>query len=200
MFLICVYGNRLLLVVDIVCVVFIVVVILVMFVCLFVKVEVGRNEVGEMLGGYDISLSGWGGFSFFIGVLLVVYMFSVIGMVLVMVEECDDLVVKLLRVIVFCVLVGGVVGFFFVCFVIFFVCERELLIIGVDYFYMCYYVGFGIYFWCFCCLGFVLYFCCCYGFFCWGFGIEYFCFDYYVFLFYFYYCCCVVLYLGVCLW
>lgn len=62
-------GNRVLPVVDTLCAAFTAVTILVTLVCLSARAGAGRHSVRETLGGYDTSLSGWGGFSFFIGML-----------------------------------------------------------------------------------------------------------------------------------
>lgn len=171
-FLICAYGNRLLPAVDTACAAFTAVAILVTLVCLSAKAEVGRNEVGETLGGYDTSLSGWGGFSFFIGVLPAAYTFSAIGMVSAMAEECDDPAVKLPRAIALCVPVGGVAGLFFVCLAIPFVRERELLTTGVDHPYMRHHAGLGIHPRRPRRPGFALHLCCCHGLPRWGLGTE----------------------------
>ncbi|KAK4173923.1 putative amino acid permease [Triangularia setosa] len=113
-FLVCAFGNRLLPAVDTACAAFTAVAIFITLVCLSVKAEVGRNSPAATLGHYDTSLSGWGGFSFFIGILPAAYTFSAIGMVSAMAEECDDPAVKLPKAIALCVPVGGIAGLFFI--------------------------------------------------------------------------------------
>ncbi|KAK0744916.1 amino acid/polyamine transporter I [Apiosordaria backusii] len=113
-FLVCAFGNRLLPAVDTACAAFTAVAIFITLVCLSAKAEVGRNSPADTLGHYDTSLSGWGSFSFFIGILPAAYTFSAIGMVSAMAEECDDPAVKLPKAIALCVPVGGIAGLFFI--------------------------------------------------------------------------------------
>lgn len=113
-FVVCAYGNRMLPVVDTVCAGFTAVAILITLVCLSVKAEAGRNSPADTLGYYDTSLSGWGNFSFFIGMLPSAYVFSSIGMVSAMAEEVRDPAVKVPRALAWCIPVGGIAGLFFV--------------------------------------------------------------------------------------
>lgn len=108
------FGNRLLPMVDTFCAAFTALAIFITLVSLSVKADVGRNSPAETLGHYDTTLSGWGGFSFFIGILPAAYTFSAIGMVSSMAEECGDPTVKLPKAIALCVPVGGIAGLFFV--------------------------------------------------------------------------------------
>jgi amino acid transporter len=66
------------------------------------------------LGHYDASLSGWGDFSFFIGLLPPSYTFSAIGMIASMADECPDSEVKLPQAISLCVPLAGSAGLFFI--------------------------------------------------------------------------------------
>ncbi|OAQ82552.1 amino acid protein [Purpureocillium lilacinum] len=66
------------------------------------------------LGHEDITLSGWGGFSFFIGILPPAYTFSALGMITSMAEECGDVTIKLPRALSLAVPVGFVAGLFFI--------------------------------------------------------------------------------------
>ncbi|KAK1749832.1 putative amino acid permease [Echria macrotheca] len=113
-FVVVAFGNRLLPMVDTICAAFTALAILITLVCLSAKADVGRNSPGETLGHYDTTLSGWGGFSFFIGILPAAYTFSAIGMVSAMAEECGDPAVKLPKAISLCVPVGGIAGLFFI--------------------------------------------------------------------------------------
>ncbi|KAJ6443684.1 amino acid permease [Purpureocillium lavendulum] len=75
----------------------------------------GGSTFGSIHPGHeDITLSGWGGFSFFIGILPPAYTFSALGMITSMAEECGDVTVKLPRAISLAVPVGFVAGLFFV--------------------------------------------------------------------------------------
>lgn len=113
-FVICAFGNRFLPMVDTFCAGFTAVTIFVTLVCLATKADVGRHSVADTLAYYDDTLSGWGGFSFFIGMLPSAYTFSAIGMISVMAEECRDPAVKLPKALALCVPIGGLAGLFFV--------------------------------------------------------------------------------------
>ena len=47
--------------------------IIVILIALSVSANAGRHSAGFALGNYDESLSGWGGFTFFIGLLPAAY-------------------------------------------------------------------------------------------------------------------------------
>ncbi|KAI1499700.1 amino acid transporter [Biscogniauxia marginata] len=113
-FFIVAFGNKILPTVDTICAIFTAISILVTCICLSVKAETGRHSPSYTLGHYDTSLSGWGSFSFWIGVLPSAYTFSAIGMVSSMAEECGNPTVKLPNAISLCVPVGGIVGLFFI--------------------------------------------------------------------------------------
>ncbi|CRG85625.1 Amino-acid permease BAT1 homolog [Talaromyces islandicus] len=111
---ICTFGNRFLPMVDIICAAWTAVSILIILIAVSVKAEVGRHDASYSLGHYDTSLSGWGGFTFFIGLLPAAYCFSAIGMISSMAEECANAVVKVPQAIALCIPVGGIAGLFFV--------------------------------------------------------------------------------------
>ncbi|KAB5581138.1 amino acid/polyamine transporter I [Coniochaeta sp. 2T2.1] len=113
-FFIAAFGNKFLPSVDTLCAVFTLLAIFITLICLSVKASVGRNSPADTLGYYDDSLSGWGGFSFFIGLLPSAYTFSAIGMISAMAEECESPTVKLPKAISLCVPVGGIAGLFFI--------------------------------------------------------------------------------------
>lgn len=71
--------NKFLPMVDTLCAVFTLVTIFVCLIALSVKAEVGRHSIDYALTHYDKSFSGWGGFSFFIGLLPSAYTFSALG-------------------------------------------------------------------------------------------------------------------------
>lgn len=72
-FFICAYGNRLLPMVDTICAAFTAISILITCICLASKAGAGRHSAADTLGAYDMSLDGWGHFSFFIGILPAAY-------------------------------------------------------------------------------------------------------------------------------
>ncbi|KAL1999092.1 hypothetical protein VTN02DRAFT_5063 [Thermoascus thermophilus] len=111
---ICIFGNRFLPKVDMICSIFIAVAIVVILITLSVTAQAGRHSVAWALGHYDKSLAGWGGFTFFIGLLPPAYTFSAIGMVSSMAEECTDPAVKVPQAMGLCVPVAGFAGLFFI--------------------------------------------------------------------------------------
>jgi len=88
--------------------------IIVILLALSISAASGRHSAAYTLGHYDTSFSGWGGFTFFIGLLPAAYTFSAIGMISSMAEECDNPAVKVPRAMSLCVPVGGIAGFFFI--------------------------------------------------------------------------------------
>ncbi|KAK3670126.1 hypothetical protein LTR78_009973 [Recurvomyces mirabilis] len=76
--------------------------IVVILIALSVKAAAGRHSPSYTLGHYDASLSGWGSFTFFIGLLPSAYTFSALGMISSMAEECPDPAVKVPRAIALC--------------------------------------------------------------------------------------------------
>ncbi|KAI2632493.1 amino acid transporter [Hypomontagnella submonticulosa] len=108
------FGNKLLPLVDTICAVFTAISIIVTCIYVSVKADVGRHSPSYTLGHYDTSLSGWNGFSFWIGILPSAYTFSAIGMISSMAEECGDPTIKLPNAISLCIPVGGIAGLFFI--------------------------------------------------------------------------------------
>ena len=90
MFAICAFGNRLLPYVDTVASVWNAVTIVVVLIGLSATAKVGRHSAADTLGYYDTSISGWGGFSFFIGLLPAAYTYAAVGMIASMAEEVRD--------------------------------------------------------------------------------------------------------------
>jgi amino acid transporter len=111
---ICTFANRYLPQVDIFCASWTALAIIVILIALSVTAEAGRHSAEYALGHYDKSLSGWGGFTFFIGLLPPAYTFSAFGMVSSMAEEVAMPAIKVPQAISLCVPVGGVAGLFFV--------------------------------------------------------------------------------------
>ncbi|KAG9782538.1 Choline transport protein [Exophiala dermatitidis] len=111
---ICTFGNRYLPMVDTICAGWTALSIVVILIALSVKADAGRHSTSYALGHYDTSFSGWGGFTFFIGLLPPAYTFSALGMVSAMAEECASPALKLPRAMSLCVPVGGLAGLFFI--------------------------------------------------------------------------------------
>ncbi|TID13758.1 amino acid transporter [Venturia nashicola] len=112
--IICIFGNKYLPTVDMICAAFTAISILIIMIALSVKADVGRHSASYALGHYDTSFSGWGGFTFFIGLLPAAYTFSAIGMISAMAEEVDHPATKVPTAISLCVPVGGIAGLFFI--------------------------------------------------------------------------------------
>jgi amino acid transporter len=113
-FVICATCNKWLPMVDTVVAAWTVVSIIIIMIALSVTASVGRHPPSYALGNYDKSLSGWGDFTFFIGLLPPAYCFAAIGMISSMAEECHDAPVKVPNAISLCVPVGGITGLFFI--------------------------------------------------------------------------------------
>lgn len=113
-FLIVAFGNRFLPMVDTICAAWTAISILIIMIALAAKADVGRHSASYALGHYDTSLSGYGGFTFFIGLLPAAYTFSAIGMISSMAEEVSDPAIKVPKAIALCVPVGGLAGLFFI--------------------------------------------------------------------------------------
>lgn len=113
-FAICTFFNRFLPMVDTICAAWTGISIIIILIALSVKAGAGRHSAAYTLGHYDQSFAGWGGFTFFIGLLPAAYTFSAIGMISSMAEECSDPAIKVPRAISLCIPVGGIAGFFFI--------------------------------------------------------------------------------------
>lgn len=88
--------------------------IFVILVALSVTADVGRHSASYALSNYDTSLSGWGGFTFFIGLLPAAYTFSAIGMISSMAEEVEDPSIQVPKAMSLCVPIGCLAGLFFI--------------------------------------------------------------------------------------
>ncbi|KAK2775097.1 hypothetical protein FQN53_003312 [Emmonsiellopsis sp. PD_33] len=109
------FGNRLLPHVDTFAALFCAVSILATLIGVSIKAGVGRHSVRDTLLYYDNTISGWGNFSFFIGLLPSAWAYSSIGMISSMAEECDNPTVKLPKAMSLIVPVSAVTG---VCFIL----------------------------------------------------------------------------------
>ncbi len=76
--------------------------------------DAGRHSAAYTLGHYDKALSGYGGFSWFIGLLPAAYTFAALGLISSMAEECRDPAVDLPKALSLCIPIAGVAGLFFI--------------------------------------------------------------------------------------
>lgn len=113
-FVICTVADRILPMVDTMAAIWNLLTVIFILVALAVLAKAGRHSAGEALGNYDDSLSGWGDFSFFIGLLPPAYCFCAIGMVVSMSEECADPEVEVSRGITMCIPLGGIASLLFI--------------------------------------------------------------------------------------
>lgn len=111
---ICALCNSYLPMIDTICAAWTAISIVVILIALSVSAAFGRHSPAYSLGNYDTSLSGYGGFTFFIGLLPAAYTFSAIGMISSMAEECNDPAVRVPKAISLCIPVGGIAGLFFI--------------------------------------------------------------------------------------
>jgi amino acid transporter len=111
---ICTFANKYLPQVDIACATWTALTIIVILIAVSVKADTGRHSASYALTYYDTSFSGWGSFTFFIGLLPAAYTFSAIGMVSSMAEEVAQPAIKVPRAISLAVPVGFIAGLFFI--------------------------------------------------------------------------------------
>lgn len=100
--------------IDTICAAWTAMSILIILIALSVSAKEGRHSASYSLGNYDTSFAGWGGFTFFIGLLPAAYTFSGIGMVASMAEEVSNPTIKVPQAIALSVPVGGLAGLFFI--------------------------------------------------------------------------------------
>ncbi|KAK5103515.1 hypothetical protein LTS08_002930 [Lithohypha guttulata] len=113
-FLIVAFGNRILPYVDTVASAWNAVTILIVLIALSVKAGAGRHSAAYALGHYDKSFSGWGRFTFFIGLLPAAYTYAAIGMITSMAEETTHPAIDVPRAMSWCIPISFVAGLFFV--------------------------------------------------------------------------------------
>ncbi|KAG1869473.1 amino acid transporter [Suillus subalutaceus] len=115
----CIFFNRLLPTVDIICACWTGLGIIVISICLLAKAAAGRRSVSFALGNFDPTFSGWTpGWSFFIGLLpwdwalnyALAYTFSAIGMIVNMAEEVHNPSEVLPKAIISSVPIGTLTG------------------------------------------------------------------------------------------
>ncbi|RSL46525.1 hypothetical protein CEP54_013800 [Fusarium duplospermum] len=88
--------------------------IIVILVALLVKADRGRHDANYAFTNYDKSFSGWGDFTFFIGLLPSAYTFSAVGMISSMAEQTAQPAVKVPRAISLAVPVEFISGLLFI--------------------------------------------------------------------------------------
>lgn len=113
-FVIVAFGNRILPYVDTVASVWNGITILIVLIALSVKAGAGRHSISYALGNYDTSFSGWGGFTFFIGLLPAAYTYAAIGLITSMAEEVARPTVDVSRAMTWCLPISFVAGLFFI--------------------------------------------------------------------------------------
>lgn len=113
-FLIVAFGNRILPYIDTIASGWNAITILIVCIALSAKADVGRHSASYALGHYDKSFSGWGGFTFFIGLLPAAYTYAAIGMITSMAEETAQPSVDVSRAMTWCIPISFVAGLFFI--------------------------------------------------------------------------------------
>jgi len=113
-FMICTFFNRYLPIVDTIIGAWTATSIIVILIALSVSAKSGRHNASYALNNYDESFSGWGGFTFFIGLLPAAYTFSGIGLITSMAEECHEPAVLVPKALSLAIPVGGVAGLMFI--------------------------------------------------------------------------------------
>ncbi|KAL7904179.1 putative amino acid permease [Trichoderma velutinum] len=113
-FLVCAFGNRILPYIDTVASVWNGLTILIVCIALSVTAKAGRHSVSDALAFYDKSFSGWGNFTFFIGLLPTAYTFAAIGMITSMAEEVADPARDVPKALSLVVPISTVAGLFFI--------------------------------------------------------------------------------------
>ena len=63
---------------------------MIVLIALSATAKAGRHSASDTLGYYDTTISGWNGFSFFIGLLPAAYTYAALGMISSMAEEVRD--------------------------------------------------------------------------------------------------------------
>ncbi|KAI6042375.1 amino acid transporter [Pisolithus marmoratus] len=115
----CLFFNKYLPIIDVICACWTALGIVVILVCLSVKAAAGRRPVSFALGGFDAA-SGWApGWSFFIGLLPVTYTYAAIGMIASMAEEVHDPSKILPRAMAWSVPIGAIWGVVFLLPIVF---------------------------------------------------------------------------------
>lgn len=113
-FTVCAFGNKILPYVDTVASVWNGITILIVCIALSATADVGRHSASYALANYDKSFSGWGDFTFFIGLLPAAYTFAAIGMITSMAEEVADPSKEVPNALSLVVPISFIAGLFFI--------------------------------------------------------------------------------------
>ncbi|KAL4755985.1 putative amino acid permease [Aspergillus foveolatus] len=106
-FLICATGDRRLPLIDTLAAASTLLACMVVAITLSATAKTGRHSASYGLGHSETGLSGWGDFSFFIGLLPPAYTLSALGMVTSMSEECVDAEVQMPKAMVLVPVISG---------------------------------------------------------------------------------------------
>ncbi|KIK79789.1 hypothetical protein PAXRUDRAFT_36350 [Paxillus rubicundulus Ve08.2h10] len=107
----CLFFNKYLPTVDILCVCWTALGILAILICVSITAAAGRRPASFALGGFNASASGWTpGWSFFVGLLPPAYVYSTIGMAVSMAEEVHNASETLPKAISWSVPIGTIWG------------------------------------------------------------------------------------------
>ncbi|KAG1869471.1 amino acid transporter [Suillus subalutaceus] len=113
-FLFCLFFNKHLPTIDIICACWTGLGIIVILICLSIKAAAGRHSIAFALGHFDPSYSGWTpGWSFFIGLLPPAYTYAAIGMITNMAEEVHNPSEILPKAITWSIPIGTLSGVIF---------------------------------------------------------------------------------------
>ncbi|KAF2653653.1 amino acid transporter [Lophiostoma macrostomum CBS 122681] len=107
-------GNRFLPLIDTCSAILIGIAILATCISFCIRAGAGRHSLYDTFAHYDTTLSGWGKFSFAVGLLPSAYTYSGIGMITSMAEETGGSAIRLPQAIVSVVPVSFVAGLFFI--------------------------------------------------------------------------------------
>jgi amino acid transporter len=88
--------------------------LIIFLIALSASAKSGRQSTSHALGYYDDSLSGWGGFSFFIGMLPPAYTFCAIGLICSMAEEVDKPAIKVPTAMSIIIPISTIAGLMFI--------------------------------------------------------------------------------------
>ncbi|KAG1804585.1 amino acid transporter [Suillus variegatus] len=131
--LFCLFFNKHLPAIDIICACWTGLGIIVILICVSVKAAAGRHSISFALGHFDASYSGWTpGWSFFIGTLplniVLAYTYSAIGMITNMAEEVHNPSEILPKAITWSIPIGTLSGIVFLLPILFTLPDIETLL------------------------------------------------------------------------
>ncbi|KIL87088.1 hypothetical protein FAVG1_09642 [Fusarium avenaceum] len=88
--------------------------LIIFLIALSASANSGRQSASHALGYYDNSISGWGGFSFFIGMLPPAYTFCAIGLISSMAEEVEKPAIKVPTAMSIIIPISTIAGLMFI--------------------------------------------------------------------------------------